>query len=309
MRVLIVGANGFIGRLITDYVTENQPDIELIRLLRGSCEPSGYHDVCVDLGCVDSLREAISASEPSVVINAAGLINGSARELFLANAVLPSALADVLSRGTKSVRLIQIGSAAEYGLPREGAPFQENDCCRPVSLYGISKLAGAHAVLACRASGALSVTHIRLFNIIAEVNSPNQVLGAFADRVKAFAGNFCGQPLTMGNLGAVRDFIAAQDFLEAISCLINGAPAPEILNVASGIGQNVRAVLNGINDALPVPFAIEESDFRSAANASNAPILGDSTQLTELLGRPVSPIEPLFRTIANRLVDQTAHGF
>lgn len=301
MRVLIAGANGFIGKLITRHLAIRLPDVRVMRLVRDGVGYNVTEADCADLARTLSLTDAVAMSEPDIVINAAGLINGTPAELFSANAVFPTVLVNALSQSPKPVRLIQIGSAAEYGLPQRSIPFREDDCCRPVSLYGISKLAGAQATLVHDYTRSLSVVHLRLFNIVSKVNSPNQVLGAFAERVRSFGGCFEGQVIKLGNLGAVRDFVDAQDFLDVITRLIDGAAAPSILNIASASGLSVRAVIHSINDALPVPFTIEETDFRSAANTSNTAILGDAAALTAFLGRPMSPINPVLEAIAQQL--------
>lgn len=307
-RVLVAGSNGFIGRLITNHLATEHPHIEVARLVRTSAGATAADAIAADVSSADALAQAFAGVEPDVVINAAGLINGNPAELFVANSVFPAILVDALNRSTKPVRLIQIGSAAEYGLPKSDAPLREDACCDPVSLYGITKLAGAQAALVRHGAGPISVVHVRLFNIVAAENSPNQVLGAFAERVRSFGGAFTGGTIQMGNLGAVRDFIAAADFLDAITRLIDGAEAPSVLNIASANGLSVRAVLHGINNALPVPFVIEETEFRSAANSSNMAILGDASALTKLLGRPVSSIGTVLEAVAQGLSTAAATG-
>src|SRR3954462_15585667 len=46
-----------------------------------------------------------------------------------------------LDRGPRPVRLVHLGSAAEYGAVPPGVPVAESAPARPISAYGMSKLA------------------------------------------------------------------------------------------------------------------------------------------------------------------------
>ena len=308
MRILLAGASGFIGQMIDAYLRDTQPQTEIIRLGRNNRSVESMNWLEVDYRCADAVANAIIRVEPDIIINSAGLINGDATALFAANAVLPFTLADVILRASKPIRLIHVGSAAEYGLPSAGTKLEETNCCMPISLYGISKLAGTQILLSKLGTSGSSVTVLRLFNIVTDKNSPNQVLGAFADRVCKFGGVFKGQTLDMGNLSAVRDFVTAGDFCEAVAWLVGNPSSHAIINIGSGIGHSVRSVLQQVNNALPTPYVIEEGDYRSATNSSNMAILGNPARLEMLLGRSVASIEPVLAEMASTILRQVGHA-
>ena len=308
MRILLAGASGFIGQIIDAYLQSMKPQIEITRLGRNNRTGESGQWLEVDYRSPDAVTNAIENAAPDVIINSAGLINGDATTLFAANAVLPFTLADVISRASRPMRLIHVGSAAEYGLPPAGNKLEETDCCNPVSLYGITKLAGTQSLLSKLGTSGSAITILRLFNIVADENSHNQVLGAFSDRVRAFGGVFNGQTVDMGNLNAVRDFVTASDLCEAIARLAVNPSSHAIINVASGTGRGVRSVLQRVNNGFSKPYLIAEGDFRSAANSSNTAILGNPARLEMLLGRPVAPIEPVLDEIARTILRQVGHA-
>lgn len=308
MRILLVGASGFIGQMIDAYLRHMRPQTEIIRIGRSNPAKQNGNWLAVDCSSSVAVTNAIENVAPDIIINSAGLINGDATALFAANAVLPSILADAISRSSRPMRLVHVGSAAEYGLPPAGNKLEETDCCNPVSLYGISKLAGTQSLLSKLGTSGSAVTILRLFNIVADENSPNQVLGAFANRVREFGGVFGGQTVDMGNLNAVRDFVTASDFCEAVARLVGNPSSHGIINVASGTGRGVRAVLQHVNNKFSMPYVIEESSFRSITNSSDTAILGNPARLEMLLGRPAAPIEAVLDEMASTIMRQVGHA-
>ena len=129
MRIVITGAGGQLGRSLQTALTEDQV-----------CPLSRTNGDVTDIQIIDR----IAGWEPNVVIHAAAMtdVDGCERN--------PDAAFRVNGWGTRNVALAcqQAGAAmvyisTDYVFDRtKGSPYTEWDVPNPISVYGVSKLAG-----------------------------------------------------------------------------------------------------------------------------------------------------------------------
>ncbi len=124
-----------------------------------------------------------------------------------------------------------------------GGPFEPD-----VSAYATAKLAG-YAL--CK---AYSQQYGRNYGTCAPCNlyGINDSYGPAAHVIPALMRKVrkCGQeggPLVIwGDGSAIREFLFADDCAEAIEFILNGWNSPEIINIGSGIGTNMRSLVASI---------------------------------------------------------------
>lgn len=205
MTVVVVGASGWLGSAI-------------VSRLPGALAIYGP----------DDLDEGLAAAGPdSVVINAAGLARGSAPELQKANVDLVVRLLDVAGW------LVQLGSAAEYGLSTP-SPVTESTRCEPSSDYGRSKLEATTA-----ASGSGRATVLRLFNTI---DSPPQQGSPIADiwsRIQH--GVKSGTDIEVLSGGTRRDYVSRAMVADSVVAASRIRPQG-VFNVGSGVPVSVHDI-------------------------------------------------------------------
>src|SRR5258708_7112274 len=143
MRVLLLGADGFLGRHVAERLLAD-PAVQLTALGR-----SDDADVRFDLssGSPGALARFLDAVHPGVVVNCAGAIRGGARELTRHNTIAVATACEAMRRSGTGSRLVQLGCAAEYGPSPAGSSTPEDAVPRPGGPYGVSKLAGSELVL------------------------------------------------------------------------------------------------------------------------------------------------------------------
>ncbi len=278
-RVLVIGAGGYLGRNVLDLL-RTQADL-LVRTASRSA-PSGGIDIRLDLAEERGLESVLVGERPDIVVNCAGAVSGSEAELTAANVTGPANLVAALTRLRPGSRLIHLGSAAEYGVTEVGVPVTEDMTGEPVGPYGHSKLAGTQLVVRGREAG-LDTLVLRVFNPI----GPNAPAGSFPGRVvrelrRAIADN---NDIRLGPLDSVRDFVDVRDIAEAVLASVNAANLDRaILNLASGVGTQIRSIVDKLVDISGFEGTVFESAAGSSRSASVAGQHADITAISTSLG-------------------------
>ena len=139
MKILLFGANGQVGRELSEVVEQLKNEhIEVIALDRNQ----------LDITQEASVKQQISAIQPSVVINAAAYtaVDQAEKEpevAFAVNRDAPAYIAKACSNN--NIPLIHISTDYVFNGDKEEA-YQEEDTVNPQSVYGKSKWEGEEAV-------------------------------------------------------------------------------------------------------------------------------------------------------------------
>ncbi len=141
LRILVPGKNGQVGW-------------ELQRMLAPLGTVIGLDRSQLDLTDPDSIRAAISAASPDIIVNAAGYttVDKAESEPDLAmkvNGIAPGIMAEEAKR--VGALLVHYSTTFVFdGTKRE--PYVETDAPNPINAYGRSKLAGEQAIAAAGGS-------------------------------------------------------------------------------------------------------------------------------------------------------------
>ncbi|HET8930116.1 MAG TPA: NAD-dependent epimerase/dehydratase family protein, partial [Acidimicrobiales bacterium] len=167
-RFLVLGANGFIGRGVAEVLVRNPASGEVVRHLHRNVGPGrgeGIRTLDLITASDADLTGLWDEVHPQVVVNCVGATAGDDVTFQELNVDLVARLVHSLG-GREGTRLIQLGSAAEYGIGEPGRPVVESDRCEPVGAYGRSKLAATNLVLEAASRGDIDGTVLRVFNPI-----------------------------------------------------------------------------------------------------------------------------------------------
>ncbi|WP_035799702.1 NAD-dependent epimerase/dehydratase family protein [Kitasatospora mediocidica] len=278
MRILLLGADGFLGR----HVATALRALPAAELVTGGRRDS--HDLRVDLTTAQlpELADALAALAPDVVVNCAGAVAGSALHQSEVNARGPALLCEALQLAVPSAKLVHLGSAGEYGLCEQGVPLSESSDTRPVGIYGATKLAGSLAVAASK----LDAVVLRVFNPVGPGAPAASLAG---ELVKALGGE---EDITVGDLSAYRDFVDVRDVARAVALTVTAdGPLPRILNIATGRAQQVRAIADGLVAASGFTGRIHENGAGSERSAAVSWHQADISAAGRALGwQPVIPL-------------------
>jgi NDP-hexose 4-ketoreductase len=242
MRLLIIGASGFLGAHVRRQAAA--AELEVITAGRTGPGPAGRcHHQRLDLSAADPAQIAAMLTElaPDTVVNCAGATTGDPGELAALNLSGMYALVRGMLLVGKPGRLIHLGSAAEYGPTEPGVPVHEQTTPRPSGMYGVTKLAGTRLVQVAVAGGLDGVV-LRVFNPVGPGAPATSLAGRLAAELRRPAGP--GAEVRVGALDAVRDLVDVRDVAAAVLAAAR-APALRhpVINIGSGRGVPVRAMV------------------------------------------------------------------
>lgn len=142
-------------------------------------------------------------------------------------------------------KVVLASSAAVYGDVSE-MPVDEATPTRPVSPYGIHKLASEHALAYYATVHGVPSTSLRFFNVYGPRQDPSSpysgVISIFSDRAKT------GRPLTIfGDGQQTRDFVYVGDVVRAILSALGDGNSGLVANVGTGgeitVSELARAIV------------------------------------------------------------------
>lgn len=272
-RVLVVGG-GWVGSRLVDQLRQRSVDVATWSPTSIPPGPRREQGLLVAL----QAGRAVPLSD-TVVINAAGRQYGDESSLVRANVTFASWLAASCERS--GLRLVHIGSAAEYGPPVGSARLSESSTCRPTSTYGVTKLAGTSEVLGSTAAG--TVTVVRPFNLVGPGAPPASPVAQFADDVAALPSG--GGVVRVGWPETIRDVITVGQLAESILALIGIPTWLPLVNVCSGSGVSFGSVVGSLARRRGVAVEVE-----TMGQPGIVAVVGDPSLLRSATGSSPTPL-------------------
>jgi len=246
MRVVVTGALGFIGHhLCIGLAKEGYKVLGIDNLSRGRRERidllrnHGVNVILADIRDPSNIMRVFQEFKPKIVMHLAALI--SVDESF----EKPLLYEDVNVRGTINIilasnkisawRIIYASSAAVYGNPIK-LPIDEEHPLRPLSPYGVSKLAGEMYVKTIF-NGEGGYVILRLFNVYGLGQNPEYagVITKFMERLERKL-----PPIIYGDGTQTRDFIHVLDVVEAFIKAIEVNESNVVLNIGTGKQTSIK---------------------------------------------------------------------
>ncbi len=297
-RILLTGANGFVGRHLRVALAAAYPDAALLTdpvELRDTAAVAAWvararPDMCVHLAAVATLAAARDDEDRAWDVN----LHGTLR------------LARAIQRHAPDCALLYVSSADAYGGAAPGAgPIDEDAPLAPKNLYAATK-AAADLALGAMAGQGLRVARARPFNHTGPGQSADLVVPAFARQVARIAAGLQPPRLEVGNLDTFRDFLDVRDVCAAyVACVErrDALPPGAIVNIGSGEALRIGDILADLMALAGVTAEVRSEAARTRAQ-DVARAVANPARARALLGWV--PAVPWSRTLADVLADWRA---
>lgn len=261
-RVLVVGANGFIGSHLAERLAREAVEVTAFdRFSDGTAQfdPSVVSRVIVgDFLDADACASALEGQD--VVIHLLSSTSPATSDgdplTDIAQSVLPSVrfLDQCVRAGVKRVVFASTGGAI-YG--QGDRDHSESDLPKPVSPYAIGKLSLEHYLRYYRVKHGLASVVLRISNPYGPRQKPARAQGLIPIALRHVRD---GEPVPrFGDGTMVRDYVYIADLVEMIAAIVlDSAPRHGLYNLGSGVGHEVNEVLEMIREVTGLAFSLVE---------------------------------------------------
>ena len=301
MRAVVTGGAGFIGSTLVDRLVARGDDVLIIDdLSTGSADNladaraggSGTVELAVaDIGETGA-AELVAGHRPDVVFHLAAQADvrlsvdapvADARTNVIG---LLRVLDGALAGGARKVVFASSGGTIYGEADPALLPFDEDTPQRPLSPYGVAKLAGGLYLDVYGALHGLAGTTLALANVYGPRQDPNGEAGVVA----IFAGRLLsGRPCIVFGAGEqIRDFVYVADVADALLAAAERADG-QLLNIGTGVGTSVNDLYRTMAAIVGGPDDPERGSARPGE--LDRSILDATRAAGELGWRPVTGLD------------------
>ncbi|MBZ0305838.1 MAG: GDP-mannose 4,6-dehydratase [Anaerolineae bacterium] len=294
MKILITGANGFVGTHLVDYLSTHT-DSELFgAIITPPAEETRLKKYAIHLYQVDfrdenAVKALLLEVRPDLIFHLA------------AQAFVPASFKDpwgTLENNIKGqvnlfqnllsleldTRILIVSSAEVYGAIRsEENPVNENQPFRPANPYSVSKVAQDMLAYQYFIAYGMKTFRARAFNHIGPGQDKRFALADFASQIAAIEAGKRDPVIRVGNLDAQRDFTDVRDVVRAYHQIVTEGKVGEVYNVCRGEAHALRELLDMLTGMSAVPVTVEVDPTRLRP-LDVACVIGDATRLRQDTG-------------------------
>ncbi len=338
-KILISGANGFLGSHLTDYCIQqgkkvygiDLPDRPLKnlshytqgKLLFSSDEKIKMFDKSIqiptssedfifiecDLNNAELLEKIIKKTNPKYIFHfgAQPLVIPSWEDpvtTIKTNVIGTINIFEAIKKHKIKTRVIVACTSAEYGTTTSiNRPLKETDPLLAIHPYGISKIATELLARQYYINFGIEAINIRFFN----QTGPRKIGDACADFISKIAKielELTEPIIEVGNLNPYRDFTGIRDSLNAIWLAATKGKPGETYNVCTGKKIQIRQILNIALSFSSKKIEVRENTPKKLRKTDEDIILGDNSKIKKELGWEVStPFEETLKDMYEYWLD------
>ncbi len=285
---LVTGAQGFVGRYVSDYILRNRPAESVLgfgrsepldacfshmisgpngsvraplpeAILDSAADRDRYHYCRADVTSIEQVQPLLEKFRPGKILHLASGLRGDRRKDLLhinveGTASLLEAIGNVKDYSPK---LVMGSSGGVYGQASpEKLPLSECLPCEPVDEYSVTKLAAELMARLWARKFGIKLIIARIFNIVGAGQDERHVAGQIALQLSRLRSGE-SRTLKLGSLESTRDFIDVRDVAQALVALAEDERAAGVFNIGTGVECSIGELLRNFLAAARIGAAIE----------------------------------------------------
>ncbi len=288
MKIMVIGGNGFVGRPLSQMLSQTHHVCVFDSLRYGSLrlsrnEPGRLDVILGDITDPAAVAHAMDSFRPEAIIHLAAIhyIPECETDPALAVRTNVAGTVNILAACPPGCRIVFASSGAVYR-PAPEPHAEDLAIIEPSDIYGYTKLHGEHYVRHMARQRGLSAVVVRLFNVIGPGETNPHLMPEIVAQLKAGHTR-----IALGNLEPRRDYIhvedAARGFMAA--ALAGSVPAGDSVTVNLGTSRaySVSEILGKLRRITEIDFTVESDPAR--IRAVDRPVLAaDITRIRDLFG-------------------------
>ncbi len=304
MKVLVTGANGFVGRsVVRRLLAEGDSVVAAVGPgAAGSPAAANLATVPLDLANDVSVRACFAEPVDAVIhLAAIALSRAADRDPGLAWSVnakgtgkLAAALAQAAARWPTPPLLLLASTAEVYGWQQR--PIKEEDGIQPTTPYSASKLGAELAAEQVGRCCGLKVIIARPFPHSGAGQDDSFWIPARCRMLREVKRNGWAA-VPVGDLTAVRDFLHVDDVADAYALLLTRGTPGEVYNIASGRPVTLDEIHTRLEQLLGITPK-REVDASQVRREARPYLVGDAAKLRAATGwRPARTLDDMLRDV------------
>ena len=310
MKVLITGITGFAGSHLAEFLLSKKYEVHGIERWRSKTENiDGFKDKLVlhecDIKDSHSVKKVIESVMPEKIFHLAAQSFVPTSWNAPSETITTNVIGELnIFEAVKELKInpwIQIAcSSEEYGMVYENeVPIKETNPLRPLSPYGVSKVAQDLLGYQYYQSHKLNIVRTRTFNHEGPRRGDVFVTSNFAKQIAEIEKKKKPPVLHVGNLDARRDYTDVRDIVRAYWLATEKCGAGEVYNICSGRDWKIKDMLNFLLSLSKIKVEVKQVSSRMRPSDVQI-LLGDGTKFMKQTGwKPEIPFEKTLEDLLN----------
>jgi len=309
-KAFVTGITGFAGSHLAELLLKK--GFEVYGLCRWRSRIENIEQIKTKVNLIEgdlldahSLQEAVIEVRPDFIFHLAAQsfvpASWTSPAVTLETNIVGSCNLFEAVRAAQITPVIQIASSSEvYGLVKpDEVPIKEENPLRPLSPYGVSKLAMDFLGYQYFKSYKMKIVRTRGFNHTGERRGEPFVCSSFAKQIAEIEKGKKEKVIKVGNLSAKRDFTDVRDMVNGYLLAALRGKSGEVYNICSEKAWQIKDMLEMLISFSKVKVKIEKDPER--LRPSDIPVLlGDCSKFKKQTGwEPKIPFEKTLKDLLN----------
>lgn len=292
MKVLITGADGFIGSYLLEYFASKGASV-----WGTSCFPTiDINDIShlrekllrCDIRYIEQIINVLNQAKPDIIFHLAAQSLPALSwkipiETLHTNIIGTANLFEAIKLLNFDPIIILACSSAEYGVVKEAfIPIKEDHPLQPVHPYGVSKVAVDFLAYQYWINDKIRVIRARIFNTTGP-RKVGDVCSDFTYRIAAIEKGYIEPVLKVGNLDSYRAFLDVRDLVRALVLLSEKGAFGDVYNISGEKPYQIREILSIVQKHAKCKVVVKQ-DPTLLRPCDEKVIWGDTSKLVQKTG-------------------------